>query len=126
MFPTYRNLQKTSLTGELLTNVYNGGTVNSEFEAMTGFSVSYLPSEYMPYQRCLRPNFYSINSFLESSGYDSLAIHPFEKTNYNRNAAYEYMDFDKTVWEDDFDANADRMRGYISDHALTEKIIERI
>lgn len=124
MFPTYRNLQKTSLTGELLTNVYNGGTVNSEFEAMTGFSVSYLPSEYMPYQRCLRPNFYSINSFLESSGYDSLAIHPFEKTNYNRNAAYEYMDFDKTVWEDDFDANADRMRGYISDHALTEKIIE--
>lgn len=42
MFPTYRNLQKTSLTGELLTNVYNGGTVNSEFEAMTGFSVSYL------------------------------------------------------------------------------------
>lgn len=63
---------------------------------------------------------------MESSGYDSLAIHPFEKTNYNRNAAYEYMDFDKTVWEDDFDANADRMRGYISDHALTEKLLKNI
>lgn len=63
MFPTYRNLQKTSLTGELLTNVYNGGTVNSEFEAMTGFSVSYLPSEYMPYQRCLRPNFIQLTAF---------------------------------------------------------------
>ncbi len=124
LFPTYRNLQKTSLTGELLTNVYNGGTVNSEFEAITGFSVAYLPSEYMPYQRCMRPDFYSINSFLKSNGYDSLAIHPFEKTNYNRSTAYEYLGFEKTLWEDDFDENADRMRGYISDHALTEKIIE--
>ncbi|MGN1317737.1 MAG: LTA synthase family protein [Lachnospirales bacterium] len=123
IFPTYRNLQKTSVTGELLTNVYNGGTVNSEFEALTGFSVAYLPTEYMPYQRCMRPNFFSINSYLKSEGYETLAIHPFEKTNYNRNTAYEYLKFDKTLWEEDFDEDADRMRGYISDHALTEKII---
>lgn len=123
IFPTYRELQKTSVTGELLTNVYNGGTVNSEFEALTGFSVAYLPTEYMPYQRCMRPNFFSINSYLKSEGYESLAIHPFEKTNYNRNTAYEYLEFDKTLWEEDFDENAERMRGYISDHALTERII---
>lgn len=123
IFPNYRELQKTSVTGELLTNVYGGGTVNSEFEALTGFSVAYLPTEYMPYQRCMRPDFFSINSYLESEGYDSLAIHPFEKTNYNRNTAYEYLGFDKTLWEEDFDENSERMRGYISDHALTEKII---
>ena len=123
IFPTYRELQKTAVTGELLTNVYNGGTVNSEFEALTGFSVAYLPPEYMPYQRCMRPNFFSINSYLKSEGYESLAIHPFEKTNYNRNTAYEYLGFDKTLWGEDFDENAERMRGYISDHALTEKII---
>lgn len=123
IFPTYRELQKTSVTGELLTNVYNGGTVNSEFEMLTGFSVAYLPSEYMPYQMCMRPGFFSINSYLKSKGYESLAIHPFEKTNYNRSTAYEYMEFDKTLWEEDFDEDTDRMRGYISDHALTEKII---
>ncbi len=123
IFPTYRELQKTSITGELLTNVYNGGTVNSEFEALTGFSVAYLPNEYMPYQRCMRPDFFSINSYLKSEGYESLAIHPFEKTNYNRNTAYEYMNIDKTLWEEDFDKNTERMRGYISDHALTERII---
>lgn len=123
MFPTYDKLKQTSITGELLTNVYNGGTVNSEFEAITGFSVAYLPSEYMPYQRSMRPDFYSINSFLKSEGYDSLAIHPYEKTNYNRNTAYEYLNFDKTLWEEDFDEDADRMRGYISDKALTQKII---
>lgn len=123
IFPTYKKLKDTSVTGELLTNVYGGGTVNSEFEALTGFSVAYLPNEYMPYQRCMRQNFFSVNSFLKSKGYDSLAIHPFEKTNYNRNTAYEYFEFDKTLWEEDFDEDADRMRGYISDHALTEKII---
>lgn len=123
VFPTYKKLKDTSVTGELLTNVYGGGTVNSEFEALTGFSVAYLPNEYMPYQRCMRQNFFSINSFLKNMGYDSLAIHPFEKTNYNRNTAYEYLEFDKTLWEEDFAENADRMRGYISDHALTEKII---
>lgn len=123
IFPTYRKLQETSMTGELLTNVYNGGTVNSEFEMLTGFSTAYLPSEYVPYQRCIRPGFFSVNSFLESKGYESLAIHPFEKSNYNRNTAYEYFGFDKTLWEEDFDEDAERMRGYISDHALTEKII---
>lgn len=123
IFPTYRKLQNAAVTGELLTNVYNGGTVNSEFEALTGFSVAYLPTEYMPYQRCMRPDFFSINSYLKSEGYESLAIHPFEKTNYNRNTAYEYFDFDKTLWEEDFDENAERMRGYISDHALIERII---
>lgn len=123
IFPTYRKLQNTSVTGELLTNVYNGGTVNTEFEMLTGFSVSYLPSEYMPYQRCMRPGFFSINSYLKSIGYDSLAIHPFEKSNYNRSTAYEYFGFDKSLWEGDFDEDAERMRGYISDHALTEKII---
>lgn len=123
IFPTYRELQKTSLTGELLTDVYGGGTVNSEFEALTGFSVAYLPTEYMPYQRCMRPDFFSINSYLKSEGYESLAIHPFDKTNYNRNTAYEYLGFDKTLWEEDFGENADRMRGYISDHELTQKII---
>ena len=97
MLPTYRNMQSTAVTGELLTNVFGGGTVNSEFEALTGFSVSYLPTEYMPYQRCMRPDFFSINSYLESRGYESLAIHPFEKTNYNRNTAYKYFDFDKTL-----------------------------
>lgn len=123
IFPTYRKLQETSVTGELLTNVFNGGTVNSEFEALTGFSVAYMPTEYMPYQRCMRPDFFSINRYLKSEGYESLAIHPFEKTNYNRNTAYEYIGFDKTLWEEDFDKDAERMRGYISDHALTEKII---
>lgn len=124
IFPTYRELQKKSVTGELLTNVYNGGTVNSEFEMLTGFSVAYLPSEYMPYQRCMRPDFFSINSYLKNKGYESLAIHPFEMSNYNRNTSYEYLGFDKTLWEDDFDENTDRMRGYVSDHSLTEKIID--
>ncbi len=123
IFPTYERLKKTAVTGELVSNVYGGGTVNSEFEALTGFSVVYLPTEYMPYQRCMSPDFFSVNSYLESIGYDSLAIHPFEKTNYNRDSAYKYFGFDDTLWEEDFPEDADRMRGYISDHALTEKII---
>lgn len=123
MFPTYRKLQSESLTGELLTNVFGGGTVNSEFEAITGFSVGYLPKEYMPYQRCMRKDMFSINSYLKSIGYDSTAIHPFEATNYNRNVAYDYFGFDKKIWEADFDENCDRMRGYVSDKALVEKII---
>lgn len=124
IFPNYRNLQKTAVTGELLTNIFGGGTVNSEFEALTGFSTDFLPDEFMPYQRYIRPGFFSVNSFLESIGYESLGMHPFEKTNYNRSTAYEYFGFDETVWEEDFDEDSDRMRGYISDHALTQKIIE--
>jgi phosphoglycerol transferase MdoB-like AlkP superfamily enzyme len=124
IFPNYTKLQETSTTGELLTNVYGGGTVNSEFEALTGMSVSYLPLEYMPYQRCMRPNFFSINSYLKAAGYKTLAIHPFEKTNYNRNTAYEYLGFDSVLWEDDFPEDTDRMRRYISDKALVERIIE--
>ena len=124
LFPTYRKLQKEGVTGRLLTNVFGGGTVNSEFEVITGFSVAFLPDEYMPYQRSMRNGFFSVNSYLKSVGYDSLAIHPFEPTNYNRSNAYECLDFDNALWEKDFPPDADRMRGYISDKALVERIIE--
>lgn len=123
MFPTYRKLQETAVTGQLLTNVFGGGTVNTEFEAITGFSVGYLPQEYMPYQRCVRDDFFSINKYLKNQGYESSAMHPFKAENYNRDTAYNYLDFDKKIWEDDFEQDCDRMRSYVSDKALVERII---
>lgn len=100
----YNKLKQESLYGEAMVNVFGGGTVNSEWEVLTGFSSMYLPTEYMPYTTCVqKKNDFSIVQILKNKGYRSFAIHPYLGTNYNRNAAYENLGIERFLTEEDFE-----------------------
>lgn len=124
VIPVFHSLQKESIHGNLLAHVFGGGTVISEFEALTGFSGEYFPPEYLVYGKDLDEGFFSAVDYLKKRGYSTTAIHPYEATNYNRYEAYEKLGFDKTDFEDEFSEDVKRVRGYVSDEAVMEKILE--
>lgn len=122
--PVYRKLTEQTMYGNLLSHVFGGNTVVSEFELLTGFHGSFFPSDYMVYGSCLGNSFRSAAGFLGDQGYYTVAMHPYEATNYNRNTAYLTLGFHETMFEADFPADAGRIRNYISDAALYDQITD--
>lgn len=120
--PVLKRVKEESLYGNLLSHVFGGNTVVSEFEALTGLSASYFPEDYMVYGGFLYNGFPSAVSSLKSQGYRTLALHPYIATNYNRNVAYDCMGFDQCIFEEDFSEEDERARNYISDRALFERM----
>ncbi len=123
--PVYRALTQECMYGNLLSHVFGGNTVVSEFEFLTGFHGSFFPSDYMVYGSCLGDEFASAASVLRDQGYHTVAIHPYEATNYNRNTAYQVLGFEQMLFEDDFPADSERIRNYISDKAMYQQIAQQ-
>lgn len=123
LLPEYEKLKETSHYGNLYTHVFNGGTVTSEFEFLTGFSGVYFPKDYMVYGKFLGNDFFSVVSQLKEQGYKTTAMHPYTASNYNREYAYQQLGFEQCFFEEDFN-NVEYVRGYVSDASLYEKIIE--
>lgn len=116
-------------TGYLLSPEFGGNTANVEFEALTGLSMNFLNGGSIPYQqRLVKMNaFPSIVSILKERGYDALAIHPFDKTFYQRNKVYPMLGFDEFISETEM-KNNDRItpNGYISDMAAMKEVLQEL
>lgn len=122
LLPVYENLKKEGMYGELFSHVFNGGTVVSEFEFLTGFSGEFFPSDYMVYGNYLKKDFYSAVGILKNQGYATMAFHPYTSSNYNRENAYLKMGFDQRFFEDSFE-DTKIIRNYISDESMYKKMI---
>ncbi len=120
---TVHKLEQKGNTGWLSTPQFGGGTANVEFEALTGFTMDFLPSDAMAYQQYIKHDFKSIVSILNSQGYNSVALHPYERTFWNRDKVYNYFGFSKFITQEEFDEE-DYKGGYISDDSTYKKIIE--
>lgn len=122
--PVFNSLKNESIHGNILSHIYGGNTVVSEFECLTGFDGSFFPQDYMVYGGYMKDDFDSVVGFLNKNDYHTVAMHPFIDTNYNRNVAYERFGFDEMIFEEDFAKDTERIREYISDQAMFEKIQE--
>lgn len=122
--PVYRELTASTMHGDLLSHVFGGNTVISEFEFLTGFHAAFFPSDYMVYGSCLGSEFTSAASILRDQGYQTVAMHPYKATNYNRNTAYKTLGFEEMIFEEDFPTDTHRIRGYVSDSAMYQKVID--
>lgn len=111
--------------GELAPPALGGGTANTEFEALTGMSLYFMSPGVIAYNAYLRTETPSIASILKSNGYSTTAIHPNSGWFYNRDKVYDYFGFDKFLDVDSFYAN-DTKGPYVSDYALTDKILETL
>lgn len=66
----------------------------------------------------------NLTSGLDSLGYQTAAIHPYLSTSWNRTNVYRFFGFEAQYYQDDFAADASRVRDYISDSASYKKIFE--
>lgn len=119
--PTVRRLQK----GEVFSPVYGGGTANVEFEALTGFSNSFLPAGSLPYQQYIIRNTPSIIWALRNIGYRSIAIHPYHRWFWNRESVYSKLGFEKFISLEQM--SPDQSRGpFFADEALSAQILRTL
>ncbi len=116
------SMKENTIKGLDYVSVFGAGTSNSEFEAMTGNTMSFFPSGCNVYQQFMHESTYSLSSYLKSLGYTCNAIHPSSGANWNRTNTYKSMKFDKFITIDDFE-NPEYVR-YISDKESYKKIIE--
>lgn len=102
----YNSLEKNTLKGNICVPVYGGGTVNTEYEFLTGNSVAFLPAG-MPMVSMIKENRPSLAWYLKDEyGYRTNALHLASGKNYNRDKAYKYLGIDKSYFIDDFYSNS--------------------
>lgn len=111
------------ITGTAYSSVFGGNTCDSEYEFLTGNSVSFLPIGSKPYQQFIKSDQTSLVSTLESYGYDSIAIHPGTETAWNRDTAYPYLGFDKFIYANLFHYNRIFERKMTSDRSCYDQVI---
>lgn len=122
--PNFNCLAENYLSGRCMTSEFGGGTANSEFEVLTGYSTYDLPSGTIAYMNYVNQDVDSYVSYLNGQDYYTVALHPYQRTFFSREKAYGVLGFDAFYSEESF-ADAERVRkeGYVSDAALTERII---
>lgn len=112
-----------TVSGSLNVSVLGGNTANTEFEFLTGHSMAFLPQGSIPYQQYIQKDLPSVASHLKELGYQTIAMHPYNSTGWERNTVYPMLGFDQTYFIKDWD-NPEKIRKYVSDKSAFDKIIE--
>ena len=93
--PYFTQLKSDGLSGFLTVPSIGAGTVNTEFEILTGMSLSYFGAGEYPYKTVLMNGTCESAAYnLKELGYSAHAIHNYEGTFYDRNLVYRNLGFD--------------------------------
>lgn len=95
--PFINSLTENTIKGYVTVPVFGAGTSNSEFEALTGHTTSFLPSGSNVYQLYINSEVPSLVSTLSSLGYSLTAFHPYYESGWNRVSVYHYLGFDDFI-----------------------------
>ena len=112
-----------TISGHLNVSVLGGNTANTEFEFLTGNTMAFLPQGSVAYQQYVKSNDYSIATYLKSKGYDTIAMHPYNASGWDRDKVYPLLGFDTFYSLKDW-VNQVKIRKYVSDQSCYDKIIE--
>ncbi len=91
--PFIHSLTENTIKGYLSMPVFGAGTSNSEFEALTGDTIAFLPSGCNVYQLYIKKETPSLVSSLISLGYSHVALHPYYGDGWNRETVYPLLGF---------------------------------
>ncbi len=121
--PYIRSLDENVVMGDLYVPTYGGGTSLTEYEFLTGNLQHFLPNSTVPYSSLREETEEGICSTLKAQGYYTVAMHPYDPTNWDRHKVYPAMKFDEFVALEDYE-EAEQIRNFVSDKACYDKIIE--
>ena len=110
------------ISGWLAVSVLGGNTANTEFEFLTGLSMAFVPAGSVPFQQFIQHETPSLASQLKEYGYQTLAMHPYGASGWNRNVVYPLLGFERMMFKPDFTEKAG-IRNYTSDGAVVRQII---
>lgn len=119
--PFLHSLEENTIKGWMYSSVTGGGTATVEFEYLTGFTSLFQPPHTVAYQLYVEEGMPSLAALAGAQGYDTTAFHPYKSSGWNRVLAYQYLDFDKQMYEEDV-VDPHYIRHYVSDHSDYEMI----
>ena len=119
----YTNLTENTIKGTACVSIYGGNTPQSEYEFLTGNTISFLPSGAIAYNLYIKKDTPSLVSQLSEQGYECIAMHPEKATNFNRNQVYPRLGFSQFLTEDDF-TDVVKIRELCSDQSVYDKMID--
>ncbi len=125
--PYTKKLKKSQSSGWAASSEYGGGTANVEFEALTGLSNFFLNS--IPYTSIVPANkdTPSIVKNFNENGYNTIAMHPYNRNMYRREVVYPNLGFQEYKSADDFKNNSkiDNSK-YISDESAFNEVLAEL
>jgi len=122
----FNRIKEQAYSGRIVTNVFGGGTANTEFAFLTGHSMPIMPELTSPYSYYIRRDTFSLARALEEHGYATMAFHPGDSWFYNRVNVYKYFGFDNIFFKNDMDLDKVEINhGYISDMDTAKFVMEK-
>lgn len=123
--PYYDELVSGTRDGSLAVSIFGGGTCNSEFEFLTGYSMSSLLPGSSVYTFYVNHETEALPYLFAQEGYRTVALHSFDGDWWERRAKYPLLGFQEFYTRDDFDQeNCEYVRRYISDKETFHKITD--
>ncbi len=124
VMPYFDSLMNESIYGDLEVSIFGGGTCNTEFEFLTGYSMAYLIPGSSVYSLYVNNNIEALPRIYSQNGYRTVALHSFDGSWWDREEKYPLLGFDEFYTRDDFDDSTEYVRRYISDRATFERITD--
>jgi hypothetical protein len=123
--PNVRALRKAQVGGYGIVPEAFGGSANTEFEALTGMTMSFLPVGSLPFRQFVRHPLPSLPRALGDLGFTTTAVQADAKYYYNREQVYDLLGFQHVIWLNDVSGVERAARpGWPSDRAVVAAIIE--
>ena len=122
--PCFSRLLSRCPGGLLYVPTVGGGTVNTEFEILTGLNLDYFGAGESPYSTILQQSpCESVAYDLKPYGYTSTVVHNNGATFYNRNAVYPMLGIDCFVPLEYMQGVHTSALGWARDDVLTEEVL---
>jgi phosphoglycerol transferase MdoB-like AlkP superfamily enzyme len=125
---TTATMAKT-LSGKMLAPGFGSGTANTEYELLTGQSLSQLsPQLSVPYEQLVShyKKYPSVVSYLLAHNHDAVAIHPFSPRMYDRTQVYPAFGFKKFITKDDMTYTKRGGGRFIDDQSAFDQVLHEI
>ncbi|MDO4553805.1 MAG: LTA synthase family protein [Lachnospiraceae bacterium] len=121
--PFYRSMMEKYSSGFVSTPTYGAGTVNTEFEIITGMNKNYFGAGEYPYKSILQDHTCESMCFvLKDKGYTSHAIHNNNASFYDRDYVYANLGFDDFTTLEFMNIMEVTPNGWAKDTVLTKYI----
>ena len=120
--PFFRSLSENTVRGTAYASVFGGTTANSEYEFLTGNTTAFLPEGTVPFHLYVADGTPNLGAQMKDLGYDTVFLHPYLASGWNRRAVYADFGFDTVLFQDDL-TDTSLIREYISDQSDYESLI---
>lgn len=125
--PNFEKLMKKYPSGYFNVPIVGAGTVNTEFEVMTGINLDYFgPGEYPFKTKLIDTTCESVCFNLKEYGYNCHAIHNNTATFYGRNVVFSNLGYDTFTTIENMHIEDFTPMGWAKDYYLTDYILEAL